>query len=87
MGNHVREVTTEEKIKHAEQRINELNLLINHWRVQGEKERKTIEISTSDENPWNYSIFKFRKIDEDLSKFANLQHPWKLNDIALEGMR
>ena len=42
MGNHVREVTTEEKIKHAEQRINELNLLINHWRVQGEKERKTI---------------------------------------------
>jgi hypothetical protein len=35
-------VTTEEKIKHAEQRINELNLLINHWRVQGEKERKTI---------------------------------------------
>ena len=41
MGNHVREVTTEEKIKHAEQRINELNLLINHWRVQGENERKT----------------------------------------------
>ena len=38
MGNHVREVTTEEKIKHAEQRINELNLLINHWRVQGENE-------------------------------------------------
>ncbi len=42
MGNHVREVTTEEKIKHAEQRINELNLLINYWRVQSEKERKTI---------------------------------------------
>ena len=42
MGNHVREVTTEEKIKCAELRINELNLLINHWRVQGEKERKTI---------------------------------------------
>ena len=41
MGDHVREVTTEEKIKHAEQRINELNLLINHWRVQGENERKT----------------------------------------------
>jgi len=41
VGNHVREVTTEEKIKHAEQRISELNLLINHWRVQGEKERKT----------------------------------------------
>ena len=41
MGNHVREVTTEEKIKHAEQRINELNLLINHWRVQAENERKT----------------------------------------------
>ena len=41
MGNHVREVTIEEKIKHAEQRINELNLLINHWRVQGEDERKT----------------------------------------------
>ncbi len=50
MGNHVREVTTEEKIKHAEQRINELNLLINHWRVQGENERRTIggiERSTS----------------------------------------
>ena len=42
MGNHVREVTTEEKIKHAEQRINELNLLINHWRQQSEKERKII---------------------------------------------
>jgi len=42
VGNHVREVTTEEKIKHAEQRINELNLLINYWRVQSEKERKTI---------------------------------------------
>jgi len=41
VGNHVREVTAEEKIKHAEQRINELNLLINHWRVQGENERKT----------------------------------------------
>ena len=41
MGNHVREVTTEEKIKHAEQRINELNLLINYWTVQGENERKT----------------------------------------------
>ena len=41
MGNHFREVTTEEKIKHAEQRINELNLLINHWRVQGENKRKT----------------------------------------------
>ncbi len=42
MGNHFREVKTEEKIKHAEQRINELNLLINYWRVQREKERKTI---------------------------------------------
>ena len=42
MGYHFRQVTTEEKIKHAEQRINELNLLINHWRVQGENERKTI---------------------------------------------
>ena len=41
MGNHFRQVTTEEKIKHAEQRINELNLLINYWRVQGENERKT----------------------------------------------
>jgi len=41
VGDHFREVTTEEKIKHAEQRINELNLLINHWRVQGENERKT----------------------------------------------
>ena len=41
MGHHIREVTTEEKIKHAEQRINELNLLINHWRVQGENKRKT----------------------------------------------
>ena len=50
MGYHVREVTTEEKIKHAEQRINELNLLINYWRVQREKERKTtarVEGSTS----------------------------------------
>ena len=35
-------MTTEEKIKHAEQRINELNLLINYWRVQSENERKTI---------------------------------------------
>ena len=34
-------MTTEEKIKHAELRINELNLLINHWRVQGENKRKT----------------------------------------------
>ena len=41
MGNHVREVTTEEKIKCAEQRKKELDLLINHWRVQGENERKT----------------------------------------------
>ena len=38
MGDHVREVTIEEKIKHAERRINELNLLINYWRVQGENE-------------------------------------------------
>ena len=42
MGYHVREVTIEEKIKCAELRINELNLLINYWRVQREKERKTI---------------------------------------------
>jgi len=35
-------VNLQEKIKCAEQRINELNLLINHWRVQGENERKTI---------------------------------------------
>ena len=41
MGNHVREVTTEEKIKHAEQRKKELDLLINHWRKQSENERKT----------------------------------------------
>ena len=41
MGDHFRQVNLQEKIKCAEQRINELNLLINHWRVQGENERKT----------------------------------------------
>ena len=41
MGNHVRKVKLQEKITCAEQRINELNLLINYWRVQGENERKT----------------------------------------------
>ena len=31
----------QEKIKCAEQRKKELDLLINHWRKQSEKERKT----------------------------------------------
>ena len=42
MGYHFREVNLQEKIKCAEQRKKELDLLINHWRVQIEKERKTI---------------------------------------------
>jgi hypothetical protein len=46
VGNHVREVTTEEKIKHAEQRINELNLLINYWRKQSVKEQQSSNGST-----------------------------------------
>jgi hypothetical protein len=41
VGNHFRQVNLQEKITCAEKRINELNLLINHWRVQSEKERKT----------------------------------------------
>ena len=41
MGNHFREVNLQEKITYAEQRKKELDLLINHWRQQSEKERKT----------------------------------------------
>ena len=41
MGYHVREVNLQEKINYAEQRKKELDLLINHWRQQSEKERKT----------------------------------------------
>ena len=42
MGDHFRQVNLQEKIKCAEQRKKELDLLINHWRKQSEKERKTI---------------------------------------------
>ena len=35
----------EEKIKVAEQRIAELNLLINHWRLQNDNKRETKESS------------------------------------------
>ena len=33
----------EEKIKVAEERIAELNLLIKHWRLQNDNQRKTKE--------------------------------------------
>ena len=42
MGDHFRQVNLQEKIKCAEQRKKELDLLINHWRQQSEKERKAI---------------------------------------------
>ena len=42
MGNHFRQVNLQEKIKCAEQRKKELDLLINHWRKQSEDERKAI---------------------------------------------
>ncbi len=42
MGDHFRQVNLQEKIKCAEQRKKELDLLINHWRKQSEDERTII---------------------------------------------
>ena len=42
MGNHFRQVNLQEKIKCAEQRKKELDLLINNWRQQSEDERTII---------------------------------------------
>jgi len=41
VGDHFRKVNLQEKIKCAEQRKKELDLLINNWRQQSENERKT----------------------------------------------
>ena len=35
----------EEKIKTAEERISELNILIKHWRLQNDEQRKSTESS------------------------------------------
>ena len=46
MGDHFRQVNLQEKIKCAEQRKKELDLLINHWRKQSVKEQQSSNGST-----------------------------------------
>ena len=41
----MKQTNLEEKIKIAEERINELNILITEWRKQNDEQRKSMESS------------------------------------------